>query len=144
MGTNERSMDTAAPPQTVWRIWSDLATWGEWNPDVVSARLDGPFGPGATGTMTTKAGGTRKIQIAAVEPGRSFRLETTAVPGSRFAFTCTVMPLGSGGARISQGLTMQGPLAPIFSRMMGSRIADSFPAILRGLAGKAEGAQAHP
>lgn len=75
MSIHERSMETKAKPETVWRIWSDPSTWSQWNPDVVSARLDGPFASGATGTMTTKAQ-THKIQITNVEPGRSFHLET--------------------------------------------------------------------
>jgi len=136
----ERSLEVRATPQTVWRIWSNPATWSEWNPDVVSAKLDGPFGAGATGEMTTKAGGTHRIRIAAVELGRSFRLETSPLPLTRFAFTCRVAA-NSSGSTISQGLAMQGPLAPLFAPMMGKRIADSFGPILKGLATKAEQAE---
>ncbi len=142
MSADKRSLETKAAPETVWRVWSDTSTWGEWNPDVISVRLHGPFASGTTGTMTNK-GATHSIQLADVEPGRSFRLVTTPIPLTQFSFHCEIAPSGSGASTISQSLTMSGPLAPIFSRLMGSRIADTFPALLRGLAAKAEHEQGH-
>ncbi len=28
------SVETTASPDRVWKIWSDMSTWGEWNPNV--------------------------------------------------------------------------------------------------------------
>jgi len=137
---HERSIETKASPDAVWKIWSDPSTWTQWNPDVLSISLDGPFATGTTGTMTTKAGGSHRIRVEAVKPGRSFRLETTPIPLTHFSFHRQVAPGAGGGSRISQRLTMRGPLAPLFSAMMGERIAASFRPILEGLARRAEGA----
>ena len=52
--------------------------------------LDGPFAAGTSGTMKTKQG-TRQVQLTEVVPGRSFRLETTVIPLTRFAFECQVV-----------------------------------------------------
>jgi hypothetical protein len=138
MAAHSRSLDTTADPSTLWRLWSDTSTWQEWNPDVQAVHLDGPFAPGTTGTMSTKSGGTHRIQIERVEPGRSFSLRASAMPLTPFVFHCEIAPTGSGGATISQGVTMQGPLAPIFSAMMGNQVANSFLPILQGLAVAAE------
>jgi uncharacterized protein YndB with AHSA1/START domain len=138
MATHERSLEADAPPERVWRIWSDPSTWTSWNPDVVSIQLRGPFSTGTTGTMTTKAGGAHNIRLSAVEPGRSFQLETTPVPLTRFTFKCAVAPLGDQRSRISQSVTMSGPLGPLFSAMMGRRLAEGFEPLLRGLASAAE------
>jgi Polyketide cyclase / dehydrase and lipid transport len=138
--TFKRALDTTATPAVIWNIWTDTATWNTWNPDVQSVHLDGPFASGVTGTMTTKSGGTHRIRIEGVEAGRSFRLETAAMPLTRFVFRCEIAPSGSGRTEISQSITMEGPLAPIFSRMAGNQIANSFPALLRGLAAAAESA----
>jgi hypothetical protein len=73
-----------------------------------------------------------------VRPGRSFRLETAAVPLTRFAFLCEVLPAGDGASRISQSVTMKGLLAPVFSPLMGERIAAGFEPILAGLKAAAE------
>jgi hypothetical protein len=137
MASHGRTLETKASPERVWRIWSDVSTWPDWNPDVQSISIDGPFASGTTGKMTTKAGGTHAITLQAVQPGRSFRLETSALPGARFAFQCEVLP-SQGGSSISQSIAMQGPLAPVFSTMMSKRIAESFVPILSGLKSAAE------
>jgi uncharacterized protein YndB with AHSA1/START domain len=137
MAIQERSVETSASPPAVWKVWSDTATWQEWNPDVQAMALNGPFATGTTGTMKTKQG-TRQIQLAEVVPGRSFRLETTVIPLTRFAFECTVAAGVAGKTTISQGIRVGGPLGGLVGGMMGKQIADTFPALLRGLARKAE------
>jgi Polyketide cyclase / dehydrase and lipid transport len=132
-----RSRETTAAPEEVWKIWSDPSTWPEWNPDVLSVRLDGPFAPGTTGQMRTKAGGQHRIRLDSVEPGRAFQLTSTALPMSQFSFRCEIVPIGTG-SRISQAVTINGPLAFLLSPMMGEKVADSFGPLLDGLARRAE------
>jgi hypothetical protein len=86
--------------------------------------------------MTTGAG-THQIRLENVVMGRAFDLVTSPVPASTFRFHCQVMPDGSG-SRISQVVRMGGPLGPLFSLLMGGRIASSFEPILAGLAREAE------
>ena len=140
MAAQERSVETKASPQAVWRIWSDTATWPEWNPDVQSMALDGPFTAGTTGRMKTKQG-TRRVQLTDVAPGRSFRLETTVIPLTRFAFECQVAAGPAGNTTISQGIRVGGPLGGLVGGMMSRQIADTFPVLLRGLARKAEASE---
>ena len=140
MASNERSVETTASPQTVWKVWSDTSTWQAWNPDVQSMTLNGPFGAGTTGTMKTKQG-TRAIQLTEVVPGRSFRLETTVIPLTRFAFVCQVSPGSTGKTTLSQAIVVGGPLGGLVGGMMGKQIADTFPALLQGLARKAEASE---
>src|SRR6202795_3409211 len=140
MADNLRSVETSASPAAVWKIWSDTSTWQEWNPDVQSMILNGPFAAGTTGTMRTKQG-TRQVQLADVVPGRSFRLETTVIPLTRFAFECQVSAGPTGKTTISQAIRVGGPLGGLVGGMMGRQIADSFPALLQGLARQAEASQ---
>src|SRR5438128_8475730 len=140
MADNQRSVETSASPAAVWRVWSDTTTWPQWNPDVQSMTLDGPFAAGASGTMKTKQG-TRQVQLTEVVPGRSFRLETTVIPLTRFAFECRVAAGPAGNTTISQGIRVGGPLGGLVGGMMSRRIADTFPALLRGLARKAEASE---
>jgi hypothetical protein len=129
-------VETTASPQAAWKIWSDTSTWPEWNPDVQSMTLNGPFAAGTTGTMKTKQG-TRAIQLSEVVPGMSFRLETTVIPLTRFAFVCRVSPGAGGKTTLSQAIVVGGPLGGLVGGMMGKQIADTFPTLLQGLARKA-------
>ncbi|HLY67550.1 MAG TPA: SRPBCC family protein [Chloroflexota bacterium] len=142
MASHAHTLETTAAPDAVWRIWSAPQTWPEWNPDVQSIELDGPFAAGTTGKMSTKRGGTHDIRLEQVDSGKSFQLETAAIPGARFHFRCEIAPLPSGGSRISQGISMSGPMAWLFGPMMGPKIAQSFAPILQSLKAKAEAAAA--
>ena len=140
MATEERSVATSASPQAVWKLWSDASTWQDWNPDVQSMTLNGPFATGTTGVMKTKQG-TRQIQLTQVVPGRSFRLETSVIPLTRFAFDCTVAAGAAGKTSISQAISTGGPLGGLVGGMMGKQIANTFPALLQSLARKAEASE---
>jgi uncharacterized protein YndB with AHSA1/START domain len=141
MSVAEQSMETRANPETVWRIWSDTSTWPTWNPDIAAIELNGPMRAGASGSMTTRSGGRHAIVIETVEPGRAFELVTAGPPLTRLIFRCQVLP-STTGSRISQGVRLRGPLAPLFAGMMAKRIAQTFPPVLRGLANQAEASAA--
>lgn len=140
MATQERSVETTASPEAVWSVWSEASTWQEWNPDVQSLALNGPFTTGTTGVMKTKQG-TRQVVLSDVAPGRSFRLETTVIPLTRFVFDCKVASGPAGKTSVSQSITVRGPLGGILGGPMSKQIADTFPPLLQGLARKAESAE---
>jgi uncharacterized protein YndB with AHSA1/START domain len=137
MNKHARSLQLRAAPERVWRIWSDPSTWPQWNPDVIAIGLDGAFASGTAGTMTTRAGGTHSGALEDVQPGRTFTIRTSPAPLSTFHFKCEVMP-AEAGSRISQGVSMTGPLGGLMSVLMGERMAAGFEAILDGLKKEAE------
>jgi uncharacterized protein YndB with AHSA1/START domain len=137
MKNHTRSLETRADPQRVWRIWSDPSTWPRWNPDVIAISLDGAFASGTNGSMTTRAGGTHRIALEDVQPGRTFTIRTSPAPLSTFHFKCEVAPAGAG-SRIAQGVGMTGPLGGLMAAMMGERMAAGFEPILEGLRKEAE------
>src|ERR1700730_13648314 len=80
-------------------------------------------------------------QLTEVVPGQSFRLETSVIPLKRFAFECQVATGAAGKTTISQAIHVGGPLGGLVGGMMGRQIADTFPALLQGLARKAEASE---
>ena len=132
------SVETSAAPDRVWRIWSDMSTWGRWNPNVATMDWTGGFLSGTTGVMNTRAGQHHKMRLVDVEPGRSFALETSVVPGTRFRFNCRVEPAG-GKTRISQTVEVQGPLGGVMGGALGPQVSKEFGTLLANLAREAEG-----
>jgi len=137
MAFREASLETTAPPATVWRVWSDVNRWPEWNPDMNESRLDGPLKLGATGMINTKSGGKHDVVVTHFQDGRSFELESTALPGTKMAIRATIAPSGAG-TRISQGFEPRGLLAPLLGPMMSGQILKTFNAVLDGLKRKVE------
>src|SRR3989440_3873301 len=137
MAFREASLETAASPAEVWRVWSDIDHWPEWNPDMKESRLDGPLKLGATGMIHTRSGGKHDVVVTHYLDGRSFELESTAMPGTKMAIRATITPLNDG-SRITQGFEPRGLLAPIVGPMMSGSILKTFDAVLSGLKQKVE------
>jgi uncharacterized protein YndB with AHSA1/START domain len=130
-------METVAPPSRVWQVWSDVNRWPEWNPDMKESRMDAPLKLGATGMINTRSGGKHDVVVTHYQEGRSFELESTALPGTKMAIRATVTPSGTG-SRLTQGFEPRGLLAPIVGPMMGGQILKTFNAVLNGLKRKVE------
>src|SRR5437879_12832430 len=120
MGFREASLDTKASPAEVWRVWSDVNTWPQWNPDMKESRLDGPLKLGATGLINTRSGGKHDVVVTHYEDGRSFERESTALPGTKMAIRATSAASGQR-RRITPGVEPRGLLAPIGRPMMGGQ-----------------------
>jgi Polyketide cyclase / dehydrase and lipid transport len=136
MPTDGRTLNTSAPPARVWQIWSDPPTWSTWNPDVISASLDGPFARGTTGTLVTKQA-RHAITLTSVDLHRSFTLDAKPMPGLLLRFTCHMEPAGDG-SRIGQSVEVTGPLATFIGRPMAKSIAAGFEPILLALKQRVE------
>jgi Polyketide cyclase / dehydrase and lipid transport len=130
------SVVSTAPADRVWKIWSDTSTWGEWNPNVSTMELHGPFDSGSTAIMNTKAGQHHKMLLVDVQPGRSFVLETSVIPGTTFRFNCRVEAVGVE-TKISQTVEVKGPLG-FLGGMLGPGVSKDFGTLLSNLAKKAE------
>lgn len=133
------SVETTASPDRVWRIWSDMSTWGQWNPNVTSMDWTGGFVSGSTGVMNTPSGQHHKMELVDVKPGQGFALLTSVVPGTRFRFNCRIEP-AAGTTRISQTVEVGGPLGPVMQGMLGPQVSKEFGTLLSNLARKAESA----
>ena len=139
MAFREASLETKAPADRVWRVWSDVNRWPEWNPDMKESRLDGPLKLGATGMINTRSGGKHDVVVTHYAEGRSFELESTAMPGTKMAIRATIGP-GGAGTSITQGFEPRGLLAPLVGPMMGGTILKTFNSVLAGLKKKVEAA----
>lgn len=131
------SVESTASRDKVWRIWSDMSTWGDWNPNVSTMDWQGGFASGTNGIMNTRAGQHHKMQLVDVQPGRSFALLSAVVPGTRFRFNCRIEP-SNGKTKISQTVEVGGPLGPVMGGMLGPQVSKEFGTLLGNLARKAE------
>lgn len=62
-------LDIAASPEVVWDVISDIEAWPSWNPDVKTARLEGPLAVGSL--FRWKAGGASLTStLRVVDPPR--------------------------------------------------------------------------
>jgi uncharacterized protein YndB with AHSA1/START domain len=131
----EHSVSTSAAPEAVWRRWSDVATWPEWNDGVETVTLDGPFAAGTTFTMTPPGAEPITLRLVEVVPGETF---TDEMDGGDFVVT-TVHRLipEADGTRIVYRTEITGPAAGEVGPQLGPAITADFPDVLAKLAAAA-------
>jgi hypothetical protein len=112
MTFREASLETSAAPDRVWRVWSDVNSWPEWNPGMKESRLDGAAAGRHSRNNQYQVGGKHEVIVSHLEHGMSFELESTALPLTRMAIRATLTPAG-GGTRLTQAFEPRGLLAPI-------------------------------
>jgi uncharacterized protein YndB with AHSA1/START domain len=137
MKTYGVSRTTFAPPERVWKLWSNPNNWNRWNSGIASAQLEGLLQNGARGKMTTNQRSTHDVEFSNVVNGRSFSMSMAGPPGITFTFTCEITPEGNG-SKIAQSVTFGGPLAFIAGPLMGNELKNHFIPVLDDLAKAAE------
>jgi len=140
MWTTQTSAVSKATPEAVWSLWQ-TSNWTKWDPALEWVRLDGAFQAGPRGELKPKSGPKTKFTVLRVDPNRGFA-DRSHLPLTHLDFTHEVVPLEDGTVKITHTATFSGPLAFLFSRIIGKGIKAGLPGALQKLAALAEGAAA--
>ena len=134
----EHSVETTAAPDVVWRFWSDLAAWPQWNAGIEKITIDGPFAAGTAFTMTPPGDEPIQMRLAEIVPGELF---TDEMDGGDFTVRTIhrLEPAASGRTRIIYRTEITGPAAGQIGPQLGPAITADFPEVLAALAELAEG-----
>lgn len=132
----ERRID--APPERVWGLLTDSASYESWNPTVLS--IEGDIAEGDTIAL-----------VSEVSPRRTFKLKVSDVRSPTSMVWSDGMPLGlfrgtrtflteaadGGGTRFAMEELYTGPLAPLITKSIPD-MTDSFERFADGLKTAAE------
>ena len=124
-----------AEPDAVWKLWTDVARWPEWDVSKEIARLDGPFEPGVSGWAKQRGNLGGSFTITTVDAGRRWVSECP-VPLGKVVFDHVLEPLAGGRVRVVKKVDVQGgcgPLLRLFAPRMRRDIAASLAALGRQL-----------
>jgi uncharacterized protein YndB with AHSA1/START domain len=101
-----------AEPDEVWKLWTDVARWPEWDVSKEIAQLDGPFEPGACGWAKQRGNLGGSFTIAAVDAGRRWVTECP-VPLGKVVFEHVLEPVAGGQVRVVKRAEVEGGAAPL-------------------------------
>ncbi|HEY3976253.1 MAG TPA: SRPBCC family protein [Streptosporangiaceae bacterium] len=90
----------AAEPDAIWKLWTDVARWPEWDASKEIARLDGPFEPGVSGWAKQRGNLGGSFTITTVDAGRRWVTECP-VPFGKVVFDHVLEPLAALGRQLS-------------------------------------------
>ena len=132
------TLEGAASPADVWmKAYADATVWPRWNDELKSAQLDGPLQLGAVAKIVFKTGLRLRFRVVEFEEGRLFTDEAR-LPGARMGHRHLVEPDGEG-SRLTNTIYIEGPLAPLWRRIMGPRAAKSLPRAQRAIISETKG-----
>ena len=140
MWTHQETVETSAAPEAVWRLWSDVSEWSDWDADIDWARLDGRFETGGHGKLKPRGVPASDFHLASVVPGKSYTVESK-LPLGKLVFHHELEPPAAGRTRFSHRATFSGPLSPLYGRVFGRKMEKSFHGVMECLARKAEDAE---
>lgn len=129
------SVDTTATPESIWRLWSDVATWPTWDGALDHARLDGPFAVGTSGAMGVHGQGELSFVLTAVDHGRGFADETP-IPGGQVRLEHELEILDGGLVRVTHRAEIAG--VPEVARAIATQIRQGLGPAVAALVGAAE------
>jgi hypothetical protein len=133
------SATSTAPAASFYARWIDHDSWGEWSPDTDWVRVDGPVALGATGFIKPTGGPKTRFTISALELDHEYT-DTSYLPGARLVFQHLVAS-EANLTRLDVAVTMTGPMAWLWSRVMGAGFRESTQADLDRLIALVEAEQ---
>ena len=133
MWTHEQSIETSATPAQIWKIFSDVAGWKNWNAGIERIAIHGPFAKGTTFSMQPPGEDAFTSQLLDVEENVAFTDETL-INGMRVLVHHRIACLDTGRTKIifSTEITGEG------AREFGPMVTADFPAVLGALKALAE------
>jgi hypothetical protein len=123
-------------------LWSDVSGWAVWDDDIQWATIDGPFVAGSHGKLKPKGFPAAGFELVSVNPGHSYTVEQR-LPLATLRFHHELAEPRASPTRFTHGVTIAGPVGPLFAAAFGRRMKKNFPVIMRHLAEEAEAAAAH-
>jgi hypothetical protein len=133
MWTHEESVETTATPAQIWKLFSDVIGWKEWNAGIESVEIHGPFDVGTTFTMQPPGEEQFTSTLVEVEENKGFTDETV-INDTRVLVRHKVTLLPSGNTKIIYSTEIIGPNAEEF----GAMVTSDFPDVLKALKALAE------
>lgn len=128
---------TAADPDAVWAVLSDVDGWSAWNDGIDTLVLDGPVAIGTSFRM--KPPGEEEITSTIVEldPPRVLT-DLTEFAGLAVRVEHRVEPAGGGGTTIRYAVSVTGDVPDEVTAEVGTGVSADFPDVLAKLAAVAE------
>jgi len=137
MWVTEHSVETTAAPQAIWRQWSDVDRWPEWNGDIERIEVDGPFAAGSRIRMVPVGDEPVELRIAEVVEPELFVDEADL--GEIVVRTIhRVEQLDGERTRVTYRMEITGPAADTVGPQVGPEISGDFPQVLAALVERAE------
>ncbi len=120
--THEKIYDHVKPSQ-VWKVWTDVNQWHQWDLDIEYAKMTEEFKVGASFDLKPKNGPKVKIRLTRVLQNRGYT-DVTSFPLAKMYGVHDLEPIGEG-VKLKTSIEMTGPLRWLWWKTVGQGVAAS-------------------
>jgi len=131
--TREYSIETSAPPETLWRIFGDVPGWKKWNAGIERIEMHGPFSVGSEFLMQPPGQEPVVSRLIEVRENESF-VDETRVNDLIVRVAHRIVRLSAHRSRVTFTVEAIGPDCA----EIGSAVSSDFPDVLQSLVSLAE------
>ena len=124
-------IEIKSKPNIIWKYWTDVENWKQWDPDIEYSKLEGGFNEGSKGKLKPKSGPKAIFEITEVITNKQFK-NKSLLPLTKLEFNHEIEE-STDGVIVRHSIQMTGLLSGIFSKLMGGTLAKGLPIALQNL-----------
>ncbi len=130
------TIETNATKEQIWKLWTNVENWNNWDNQVEFSKLNGKFEKGTYGILKPIKSPKSKFQLISVENLRAFTTRSY-LPLTKMDFTHELNEK-KGKLYITHGVKITGVLTFLFSKIIGKKIIKELPDAMEQLSKMAE------
>ncbi|MDC0434409.1 SRPBCC family protein [bacterium] len=127
----EQSITIASSPENIFAIYKDVDSWAQWDPDIEAVGMDGDFVAGTTGWLKPVGAPKTATKLTSVSEPTAFTVEAK-LPLCTMHFEHDLKVKGDK-TQATHRVIFSGPMAPVFSRLIGGKIRKGIDGTMHGL-----------
>jgi hypothetical protein len=133
MWKTEASSITQASPATIWRLYTDLPNWKDWDHGIAASQLEGEFVAGTHGWLhPVGAPEALPFVLTKVVPLEMFA-DQTKMPGATLSFSHHLETTQTG-TRITHTVRIEGEAWQQYAAGLGAELEQDLPRTVAKLA----------
>lgn len=127
----QHTAKTKASLEEIWKLWTSVDTWDQWDQRIESSHIFGSFEEGVEGEIKLKNIPCLKIKLTSVAPKKSFVMESK-VMGVKIVFSHSIQE-EEEHLLLTLSVEMKGPLASVLANSLGPQIKKNVPQAVNSL-----------
>lgn len=122
------SLETSAPPESIWNIWIDVPNWKDWDTGLKDASMDGAFALESQGVITSLEDRKSKFEVVEFAEGEFYTYKTKLPLGA--LYVKRYLTEVNGQTVFTHEVWFQGLTGGIFAKAFGEKFRNMLPDVL--------------
>lgn len=125
------TVETAAPPEKIWKIWTDVPNWSQWDSGLKRAELKGAFEKGAKGIIISLDDREAEFQVVDFEAGKFYTYQVGLFLSSLYVKRS--FEIKDGKTVFRHEVWFSGLTSGIFAGMLGKDFQKMLPDVMNNI-----------